>query len=492
MSITAPAKDQDSGFAPERFRHRRNHLRWSASVACLMLVMSIVIGVVGWLRQRSMPRPDYYLLFLTDLAEQHHRLTGTTTVVKENERVLDYLNRLCSRKARRDKRPEETATISRNGALHFSFVPGTPGWREYPFAYLVEQQMAPSVMFTEPSGEPLALWVVSRSERALATILTEQPVIDELVAPGLRIIETIDQSGVMAVAGDFKPAEVTPIHVYLFPLDELRLDASGGWAGDTIALEQILGSIPLLFGVMAESVTGQMRLDAGQSLARLTSAGPPTFFMVAWLMRRIVFPIALLWTAWMLFRLRRVWREWNCSLSPAVPGDRAVLHFGFFRFLTTDPVVEAEKFLAESADRRREEMSQHQEQLRRERLELEVRDCLKALARLGQENPCDEEWLAAASTDELEEMAAHCHRLVERHQDQVEREERVVRERARQIQWLESEFAAIPPEKRAEAAGAWALYEQACAASDPGKRLETLKSARKLLPKEFKNVKLSG
>jgi len=68
----------------------------------------------------SAPSPDYYLLFLSDLAEQHHRLTGTTTVVKENERALDYLSRLCNLKARRDKRPEETPPVSHNGMLHLS------------------------------------------------------------------------------------------------------------------------------------------------------------------------------------------------------------------------------------------------------------------------------------------------------------------------------------------------------------------------------------
>jgi hypothetical protein len=81
--------------------------------------------------------------------------------------------------------------------------------------------MAPSVKFTEPSGEPLAPRVFSRFEQELAVILTEQPVIDELVDPGLRIIETINRSGAVAVAGDFNPAEVTPIHVYLFPLYSL-------------------------------------------------------------------------------------------------------------------------------------------------------------------------------------------------------------------------------------------------------------------------------
>lgn len=66
----------------------------------------------------------------------------------------------------------------------------------------------------------------------------------------------------------------------------------------------------------------------------------------------------------------------------------------------------------------------------------------------------------------------------------------MTRERARQIQRLEGEFAAILPEKCAKAASAWALYEQARVASDPGKILEALKSARKLLPKEFRSDRL--
>jgi hypothetical protein len=128
--------------------------------------------------------------------------------------------------------------------------------------------------------------------------------------------------------------------------------------------------------------------------------------------------------------------------------------------------------------------------VRREKFVAEVRDCLKALARSWQESACNEEWLTGASTADLEEMAVRCRRLVERHQEKVEREWQAARERARQIQWFGSEFAAIQLEKRAEAAGAWALYEHVCAASDHGGRLETLKSAQKLLPKGFKSDRL--
>jgi hypothetical protein len=120
------------------------------------------------------------------------------------------------------------------------------------------------------------LWVFSHPERALAIILTEQLVICELAAPGLRIIETINQSCVVAVAGDFKPAEVTPIHVYLFPFDKLRLDAPGGWTGEAAALKQVVSSVPLLFDVGTGSTTVRMKLDAGQSFAWLP------FFHAAW------------------------------------------------------------------------------------------------------------------------------------------------------------------------------------------------------------------
>jgi len=65
-------------------------------------------------------------------------------------------------------------------------------------------------------------------------------------------------------------------------------------------------------------------------------------------------------------------------------------------------------------------------------------------------------------------------RLIERHQEPVERERQAARERARQIRWLESEFAAIQPEKRMEAASARALYEQVWAEDDPEKKLETV------------------
>jgi len=490
VRVMSSAGNQTIGFAPDLLRRNRNRLRRSALIAGLILFASGLIGMIGWHWQRSPPRPDYYKILVTDLAEQHHRLTGTATIARENERALDYLDRLYNRKARRDKRPEESVSVDHNGLLHFSFLPGTIGWVVYPFAYLAEQRTAPSMAFTEPSGKPLALWVFSRPERALAIVFAEEPVVEDLADPGPRIIETINRSGAVAVAGEFESAEVALVHAYLLPLDKLQLDAPGAWAGDTAALEQVVGSVPLLFGVGAGSATGRTRLDAGQSLARLVTASG-VFFDVAAIMRWVVLPAALLWSAWTLLRLRRVRREWNNNLlSRVVQGNQTVPCFGFFRFLTADLIIEAGRLLAEAAEQRREEASQHQEQLRREGFVTEIRDCLKMLARLGQGSPCDEGWLAGATTVEMEEMAARCRQLVEQHQEQVEGEQQAARERARQIHWLESEFAAIPPEKRMEVPGAWALYEQACAVSDPGKRLEKLKAARKLLPKEFRSEQL--
>lgn len=48
----------------------------------------------------------------------------------------------------------------------------------------------------------------------------------------------------------------------------------------------------------------------------------------------------------------------------------------------------------------------------------------------------------------------------------------------------------MPPERLAETVSAWALYEQTCAASDPVKRLEALRSAQKPSPKEFNSDRL--
>jgi hypothetical protein len=91
-----------------------------------------------------------------------------------------------------------------------------------------------------------------------------------------------------------------------------------------------------------------------------------------------------------------------------------------------------------------------------------------------------------APTDELETVAAQLRQTLERHQESVERVGQVERERARQINWIEGEFATVPVEKRAEAADAFAIYEQAQLTDDPRRKLEILKSARKLLPRELR------
>lgn len=401
--------------------------------------------------------------------------------------MTEYLNHLYSRKARRDGRPMEIASVYYYGLRHFSFVPGTVGWQDYPFTYLAEQPVAPSMTFSDPSGKPLALWLFSRSERAMAVILAEEMTIDDLANPGLRIIETVHQSGAIAVAGDFQSEQVTFVHAYLLPLGKLQLDDRGMWWGDIFALQQVVGAVPLLFGVGAVSATGQMRLNTEQSLNRLLAMERLIlFFKVAWVARWAVFPAALLWLTRILFRLRSARREWDDSLSRVIPGNPANSHFGLFRFLTANLAVEAEKLLAETTEQRRKEASQHHEQSRREHLVAEIRHYSKTLAQPEPGIPCDETWLAEASMVELEETAARLRLLAERQQEQIEKEQQAARERARQIHWLESEFAAIPSDKRLEVTGAWALYEQACATSDPGKRLEMLKSARKLLPKEFR------
>jgi hypothetical protein len=62
--------------------------------------------------------------------------------------------------------------------------------------------------------------------------------------------------------------------------------------------------------------------------------------------------------------------------------------------------------------------------------------------------------------------------------------ETVVRERQREIQWLERELATVPLiKRRAEARDAWRLNEQAASADDPRTKFDWLKEARKSCPK---------
>ena len=406
---------------------------------------------------------------------------------KQNEQMMDYLQRLYRLKVQRDHQPDEPISVSRNGVRNFSFLPHIVGVREYPLSYLAEQQTAPSIRFTEPSGEPLALWLFSRSEQALAVIFVEQPVISDVADPGLRIFEMVTGTGAVTIAGDFKPVQVVLTHAYLLPLDKLDLDETGGWRGDALRLDRVVEAVPLLFGVTAATnAPAKARLDSREALGRLFAAGPRPFHVAAWVMRWIILPLVLLWSIRLLVRLRKLRREWNDSLLLAIPHAQTPVRHGLFHFLIADLKAERERLIAQTAAQRQEEATRQQEQLRRRQFETEIRQCLNTLAQLGQEGPCQEDWLAGASTVELEEMAAHCHNLVQQHQEQIEREQQAAREQMRQIHRLESEFTVIPPEERAGVMDAWALYEQACATGDLRKRLEMLKSARKLLPKEFR------
>jgi len=77
-------------------------------------------------------------------------------------------------------------------------------------------------------------------------------------------------------------------------------------------------------------------------------------------------------------------------------------------------------------------------------------------------------------------------RLTALYQEKRERENQIAREQEREIQWLESEFEAVPETKRDEAREAWLLYQRAKSCDDPKEKLHQLKEARKKLPKELR------
>lgn len=484
MSIGIITANQTTNL--DLLRHNHSRLRRTLLVACLLLIISALIGGTGWYQQRSRPRPDYYKIFLSGLADQHYRLTGTTTVVIENEGGIEYLQQLYHRKTQRDHQPDEPISLSRQGVLQFSFVPGTMGLAEYPLAYLIEQPVAPSMSFSEPAGAPLALWIFSRSEHALAIIFTEQPPVGDFADPGLRLFEMVTSSNALAVAGNFHDNPVVLTHAYLLPLDNLGLDLTGQWWGSVARLNQIVSALPLLFGVGATDPTGQGRLNSQIALNQLSTAGPPIFELVARGIGWIVTPLVSLWVVWVLVRLRQVWQSWQNLLAPIVSSSPSSFHYSFPDFLTADLEVEATRLITQSTEQRREEIARQQTELKRHRREAELRQCLDKLAQLGQPLPCQVEWMVEASATELDDMLSRCRRLAQEQQERIDNEEQTARERLHKIQWLESEFAAIPLEKRAAVIQAWTLYEQACASNDSRLKLDLLKSARKFLPKEFR------
>lgn len=474
-----------------QLRQRRNRLRAWALLALLLLLVAGLTSALGWQRQRTMARADYYQAWLGGLAEEHYRLTGTTTLVKENERVTEYLDRLYARKAQRDRQPAETVSVSPTGIRAFTFLPGDIGWHQYPFEQLAVQQRAPSLNFTEPAGKPLALWIFSRAEQALAVIFAEIPKIDDLANPALRIIEPVNQYGALTVAGEFKAEQVVLSVVYLLPLAQLRLDTTDGWFGSVAAFDQFVGAVPLLFGIGATSATGQLRLEADLAELKMDAVVPPFFLLLAQAARWVMLPLALLWLSGLLFRLQRARQAWHALLVQAHPHEAAQLRLGFARFLSADLLGLTQQRLAASLAQKQWEAGQQQEALRREQWQSEARRYSTML----EGAVFDEAWLAQASLAELEATAIRLRQQAEQQQAQVDREQQAARERARQLHWLESEFEAIPDaispdaisiDKRPAVAAAWALYEQARATHDPNKRLELLKSARKLLPKEFK------
>lgn len=80
--------------------------------------------------------------------------------------------------------------------------------------------------------------------------------------------------------------------------------------------------------------------------------------------------------------------------------------------------------------------------------------------------------------------------LTDHYRRKTGRENQIAREQQREIQWLVSEFEAVPQLKRRnEAREAWKLYERALSCDDAKAKIHSLKEARKKLPRELRELK---
>lgn len=455
--------------------------------ALAVMLVACTVGLISIRKVRSEPPPDYYRILMAELARQHFMITGTPTIFREDARAREFFEWLYNLKNGRDGLPAERVTVPENTLLQFSFLPGTRGLTAYPFIWLREQHAAPTMTFTEPSGAPLALWVYSRQQQLLACVFYEMAEAEALAEPGLRLMQDIDRTGVVSVEGPFPEGKAILVHAYLQPLSDLGLDALDDFRQREPDPDRLDYTVPLLFGSGVRGSNSQVHISGREAFQRLWAESTSWAILAGALLGVVLLTAGsflLLRKMWQLGGLRRQYlRSLEKYLTPGEPRPR----IGLRRFLSGDLEELAADVIGVARERQRLALAKLAAEAERLKLEAKLQDIRSQLDPASDDLSGIDEALLRGDVEELRRLRDEYRLQARLRLERLAREEQIKRERQWEIQWLESEFEAIPPEKRLnEAREAWATYERAQATGDLRDRLHLLKEARKRIPKELR------
>lgn len=486
----------------KQMERKRSRLLRGMLYALILATIGGCFGFSDRLAAFVAPKPDYYRILFTELARQTFLQTGTPTIVKEDDDTLATFETEFNRRNAKLGFPKGHAYIPDNALLQFSYAPGMiqelgPGLTEIPGSQLVRENTRPVIWQDEPGLRPLVVWTYSKRERLLICfayqLLTpDHPTSLRPPYPDLRLIQSIDWSGVVSTQGSIPDLKVFPEHAYLLPLGDLKLENLDrpipGLKLDN--LDQHTAEIPNLFvfvhGLPMVVSPGHNETNAppvpstGETIMLLRDRVARPLILTRRVFRLGILPLGILWLGLNCWRMRRLHRGFCKRIDRLIPGPSSHLQIGFLAFLTADLAAHLSR--AEATARAAQELQLAEE---RERDELNrLKDELSGLVAGASVGPNEAAQIdRAIATGSLAEM-----RFVADHfSHKIEREGQLARDRQREIQWLESEFEAIPTIKREEAPEAWKLYQRAIGLDDPRERLHWLKEARKRMPKNLKS-----
>lgn len=471
-------------------QQQRNRLRRGAVYALLLIWVAGGFGFIDSWTEAITPKPDYYNVLFEELARQHFLTTGTTTLVKEDSNTLQFFEKQYNLRNQKYGFPSTSVNVPESELLQFSYVPGGFGISGTSVEEILSQQTSPIFRFTEPSGSPLALWVYSKQQGILACVFYEflDPIVlkAEPPSPDYRIIESLDREGVKILHGSLPTGKVVPIHAYLLPLGEMRLENLDRHSSKEPDLRRFDFALPLLFGSRAKGMGSSPYMSDKGTIKVLRAEAALPFNVTRWCFRWLVLPLGLLWFLMSFKRVTKLYQRYRSTVEAHMP-VRLAYRIGFLDFLSGNLETRMREAITGSRAEQSLLITKQKEDAERRSLKEELQAYRGQLEISAEQVKRFDKVLLGGSIEELRRLAVLYRPIVEQRQDQLEIEQQKAREREREIRRLESELETIPLEQRnQEAREAWSLYQLAKSIEDARGRLKLLKEARKKLPRELR------
>lgn len=137
-------------------QQRRNRLVTRSATAFVLIALASGFGIFPAWTAWVVPKPDWAKLSLIELARQHYSATGTTTILKENDRAFAIFDQQYNFRNRHNRIAEERLSRSplNDLELFFTYLPDSKGVAAVTLTEIRETGIPPSLTFSTPSRHP--------------------------------------------------------------------------------------------------------------------------------------------------------------------------------------------------------------------------------------------------------------------------------------------------------------------------------------------------